>query len=75
MNLFWVIFEKFKAFGMFVSSIINYILLLLVYVIGVGLTWIFVKLGKKQLLFYGEGKSCWHNTQNDHSLDKAKRMF
>ncbi len=77
MNIFWVIFDKFKAFGIFVSSIINYILLLVVYIAGVGLTWVFVRSSGKKLLIYDnkKQKSSWQKTENSHLIGKAKRMF
>ena len=46
------VFKKFEQFGLFVSSIINYLLLLVVYVLGVTLTWCLVKLAKKEMLNY-----------------------
>ncbi|MBI4016895.1 MAG: hypothetical protein HY363_04340 [Candidatus Aenigmarchaeota archaeon] len=77
MNIFLTIFDKFKTFGMFVSSIINYILLLVVYTVGVGITWIFVRISGKKLLVYDnkEQKTFWQQTENSHLIEKAKRMF
>ncbi len=75
MSMFWKVFEKFKAFGMFVASVVNYLLLLIVYIIGVGMTWLGVRIAGKQLLEYGSKTTLWQEMKTDHSLERAKRMF
>jgi len=76
MRLFWLLVEKFQAFGKLVASIINYLLLLVVYIIGVGLTWAGTRISRKQLLSYkSTEKTSWQDMTTDHSLNKAKRMF
>ncbi|MBI4148112.1 hypothetical protein HY490_02370 [Candidatus Woesearchaeota archaeon] len=76
MKLFWAILEKFQAFGKLVASIINYLLLLAVYIVGVGLTWAGTRISRKQLLSYKSiEKTLWQDMTTDHSLRKAKRMF
>jgi hypothetical protein len=39
-----------KAFGETVATIVNSLLLSIVYFIGVGITWLFLRLGKKELM-------------------------
>lgn len=72
-----LIFKKLEQFGLFVSSIINYILLLIVYIVGVSLTLCLVKLAKKEMLDVClDKKSFWKKfASNDHSLERARRMY
>lgn len=78
-NLFHVLWQSFKKFGEFIASIINFILLLPVYFIGVGLTKLFAKLLDAKIL-------SMHQEQNTQSYwaeysckteqkEKYKRMF
>ena len=42
--------EGFKSFGHAITNIVNFVMLALVYFIGVGLTWLFAKIFGKQFL-------------------------
>jgi len=69
---FFVGFRKgFKEFGHFVSSIVNFILLLPVYVIGIGLVSVVSKLFRKEFLDLGKKKkkSYWL----DNRIGKKKK--
>ena len=78
MNFFKRVFAKLEKFGLFVSDIINYILLIVVYIIGVSLTWCIVRISKKELLRLNNlsNDSNWHDVpKNNNSLERARRMF
>jgi len=54
--------EGFKEFGEAITAIINFILLLIVYLIGVGITTIIARISKQKLLdlnFRDKRKSYW----------------
>ncbi len=72
---FMIILSKIKksveTFGLFVASIFNFIFLLPVYFIGVGVTSLFVKLTEKDVLFLKktEQESYW----KDYNLKTQKK--
>ena len=70
-------FDKFRQFGIFVSSIINYLLLIVVYVFGVTLTWCLVKLAKKNMLEESTDKETFWKIvpSSDCSIERARRMY
>jgi len=67
-----------EKFGLFIASISNFIFLLPVYFIGVGITSIFVKVGGKDILFLKKiaEKSYWkeYNLKTQKKED-YQRMF
>jgi hypothetical protein len=72
-------FKGFRFFGENIASLVNAILLLLVYIIGVGLSLIAVKLKKKNLLIIGvnrRAKSYWIPATNKKEfMDGLYRQF
>lgn len=79
-DMLWLlkkIWTGIQAIGMFVSTIINYLLLLIVYIIGVGLTWAGTRIFKKKLLDYEiEKKTFWTEVSGkNNTIERARRMF
>ena len=70
-------YEGFKAFSLVISTIINFVLLMIVYFIGVGLTSIIGKSFKKEFLGIKGGKrTYWKNRKSKKiSIKECKRMF
>jgi hypothetical protein len=70
--------RAFERFGLFIASIFNFIFLLPVYFIGVGITSIFVRFSEKDVLFLKkiEEKSYWkeYNLKTQKKED-YERMF
>lgn len=72
LDFFKTVYSYFKRFGIFMSHIVNFILLLPVYFIGVGLTSLGGKLAKKNFLDMFPNKKLptyW----KDHAMAKNKK--
>lgn len=69
--------QKFKVFGEFIASIVNFILLLPVYFIGVGMSAVFLKIsGKKALeLIPDKQQRYWKEYEIKTEKKYLKRMF
>jgi len=70
-------YEGFKSFGLVISTIVNFILLMIVYFTAVGLTSIIGKIFKKEFLNSKKRKKTyWKNRKLEKmSLKESKRMF
>lgn len=70
-------YDGFKSFGLIVSTVVNFILLMIVYFIGVGLTSIIGKASKKEFLRLKKGKKTyWEKRESvKHSIEEFKKMF
>tara|TARA_B100000315_G_C14254766_1_gene441364 strand:+ start:424 stop:657 length:234 start_codon:yes stop_codon:yes gene_type:complete len=77
MGFFKGVKTGFTRFGHHIANIVNFILLLIVYVIGVGLTSIVAKVVKKHFLDLGkEKKSTWvKNKLSTRDYDEYLRSF
>lgn len=75
---FGVVKKTFEKFSLFIASIFNFIFLLPVYFIGIGITSIFVKLSRRDILFFRKTgqKSYWkeYNLKTQKKED-YQRMF
>ena len=66
----------FRKLGSFITSIINFVLLLVVYLIGVGLTAIIAKVvGKHFLDLSFKGKTKWMDKKSIKGEEQYYRMF
>jgi len=77
-GLFSGIKEGFEGFGKIITTIVNFFLLLLVYIVGVGITSILAKLGKKEILSkkLHQEKSYWSDLNlNDSNIERYYRQF
>jgi hypothetical protein len=78
-KLFFTGFVRgFKLFGYSFSLIINFVLLFFVYFTGVGLTWFFAKIFKKNFLILRSKnrKTFWiRNKITKKSMEEYKRTF
>jgi large-conductance mechanosensitive channel len=78
MNSFKKAWNAFQYFGLFIASIINFILLIPVYFIGVGISALFSKIAKKEVLPIKQGKreTYWREyVISDEKIEEHYRMF
>jgi len=78
MNSFKKAWNTFQCFGLFIASIINFILLIPVYFIGVGISALFSKIAKKEVLPIKQEKkeTYWQAyTIGDEKIEEQYRMF
>jgi hypothetical protein len=70
-------YDGFKSFSLIISTIVNFLLLMIVYFIGFGLSSIIGKLFKKEFLDLKKGKSTYWKTRKSEkpSVKENKRMF
>lgn len=69
-------YNGFKSFGLWISTIINFILLMIVYFVGVGLTSVIGKVFKKEFLNFKKERTYWKTRKSKKpSIDENKRMF
>jgi len=73
-------YEGFKSFGQSVSTVVNFILLLIVYFVGIGITSIVAKISGKHFLvmksYDKKSKTTWSKIKiKKESLKNFKRMF
>jgi hypothetical protein len=66
-----------KSFGGLVAVIVNSVLLIFVYFIGVGLTWLVARLSGKRFLEMGRKKGSYWSTLNlkKESMERYYRQF
>jgi large-conductance mechanosensitive channel len=69
--------EGFKSFGLVISTIVNFLLLMIVYFVGVGLTSVFGKAFKKEFLdMKKRNKTYWEPRKSKKlTIKEIKRMF
>ena len=72
MNFFKGLKEGFTDLGRYVNNIVNTVLLLFVYFIGVGFSWILAKLSKKKVLEIVQDKTS-KTYWKDYGLGKQKK--
>lgn len=77
MGIFKKLKQGFLFIGETVQKVINFILLFLVYFIGVGITSLIGKLSRKSFLFiFGDKNSYWDvNKIRKESMEESKRLF
>jgi hypothetical protein len=69
--------EGFYEFGKNISSIVNFILFLFAYFVGIGLTWIIAKIAGKKFLEtrISKKKTYWKKLDTKEKLEDYYRQF
>ena len=66
----------FQTFGLHVSTVVNFVLLLIVYFVGIGLTSLFGKAARKKFLDLNpESKTYWTELKLSYKEEDYKKMF
>lgn len=76
-NLFLKSFVRgFQAFGMHVTTVVNFVLLLIVYFVGIGLTSLFGKAARKRFMELNpQSETYWTELKLSYKKEDYKKMF
>lgn len=68
-------FDGMKEFGQDISYLINTLLVLIIYITGIGVSFLITKIIKKQLIDMTEKESYWENPDVRYNKENSLKQF